>query len=440
MFLRGMAERFLFFGSLVFLILAGRIGGYVSARSSEQPAGVTPGGAIALRDSTQLISAKDMFVTPIPATYFGMTLENVNNWPTVPFGALGHSPGTGVYWPYVERRKGHFDWSEIDRLVKAAEDHGMDTFFTNDFIPEWATADKRSCRPDRRDPSLLKCTSMVADIRDWDDFVTALATRYKRRMHIYELWNEPWNELFFTGRIEDMVTLTTHMDKIIRAIDPEAVIVGPAPTPHQYLARYLAAGGVRTADVYAVHGYPTRMHATAETSQAWLSQPFKNILAQNGLSSKPIWDTEGGWATAKNLDDPDEQAAFVARSYLIHWAAGFSRYYWYAWDEPQWGTLWRRDSGPNKSAKAYEQVYHWMVGATMTRPCAEKGGDTWTCGFTRPGGYAAEAVWNTSGSKSYSVGSQYTQYRDLDGRTVMVNSGSVEIGPKPILLENSSPQ
>jgi polysaccharide biosynthesis protein PslG len=406
---------------------------------------VTPSkdAAVSSDSSVQLIRPSEVGHVPIPASYFGMTVLHLNlGWPSVPFGALGKNGAPGE-WISVEKRKGQFDWREIDRYAEAAEGHGMGFFFSSGFVPEWAAAEKSSCRQANFDREVSMCTSMVANIRDWDNFVTALVTRYKGRIHIYDLWNEPWNQNIFTSSVPDMATLTTHMHDIIRSIDPSAVIVAPAPTPHRWLDGYLAAGGVRSADVYSVHGYTTNMDLdTAEVSQAWKSEPLKAILARYGLADKPIWDTEGSWGNQgrRAIKDPDLQAAFVARAYLLHWAAGITRYYWYAWDEPNWGTLWDRQTGLRKPGVAYGQVYNWMVGATMTRLCEERGGDTWNCEFSRPGGYAAEAVWNTSGGKSYSVPSKFTQFRDLDGNIVKVSSGSVEIGLKPILLENSSPR
>lgn len=401
--------------------------------------------ALPMDSSVQLIGVSEVSHVPIPASYFGLTVLNLNQgWPSIPFGSLGKNDVAGE-WVFVERRKGDFDWREIDRYVEASENHKMDFFFSSGFVPEWAAADKGSCREGRThfNETVSMCTSMVANIRDWDRFVTALVTRYKGRIHIYDLWNEPWNKNIFTGSIEEMVTLTTHMHDIIRSIDPNAIIIAPAPTPHQWLDRYLEAGGVRSVDAFSVHGYTTNMDLdTAEVSQAWKSEPLKAILAKYGLSNKPIWDTEGSWGNQarRAIRDPEPQAAFVARAYLLHWAAGITRYYWYAWDEPNWGTLWDRETGLRKPGVAYAQVYNWMVGATMTRLCGERGGDTWTCEFSRPGGYAAEAVWSTSGSASYSVKPKYTQYRTLDGKTVNGMSGSVEIGPKPILLENFSPR
>ena len=59
------------------------------------------------------------------------------------------------------------------------------------------------------------------------------------------------------------------------------------------------------------------------------------------VSQNPLWDTEGSWGDTKSgvITDPDFQAAFVAKDYLLHWSNVIPRFYWYAWDGETWGAL-----------------------------------------------------------------------------------------------------
>jgi hypothetical protein len=84
---------------------------------------------------------------------------------------------------------------------------------------------------------------------------------------------------------------------------------------------------------------------------------------------------------------------------------------------------------------AYQQVHNWMVGATMSTPCTMLPDSTWTCTLTRPGGYRAIAVWNSSTSKSYTPAEEYKHYVDLSGSNHPV-LGPISIGYNPILLVN----
>jgi hypothetical protein len=359
----------------------------------------------------------------VPATFFGMTLIDNKNWPQDSFGALGK--GTLTNWSYSEPSRGNFDWSSLDAWVSTAEGRRVSFFFSNAGVPPWAAADQTNCGPTYPGSTVISCQSMVANIADWDNFITALATRYKGKM-IYELWNEP--DVKFTGTAADMVTLTTHELTIIRSIDPDALILAPSGST-SYMDQYFGAGGPTGIDVVTIHCYyPTPEGAVADINN------MKAVMVKHRLSSKPLWDTEGSWGTYSLT--AEQQNGFVARYYLLHWAAGVSRFYWYAWDDSLWGTLWDPATGPNPAAIAYQQVYDWMVDATMSSPCTMASDSTWTCALTRPGGYAALAVWNSATTQNYTPSSMYTQYRDLAGNTSHI-SGPVTIGDAPILLEGT---
>jgi hypothetical protein len=371
----------------------------------------------------------------IPSTFFGMTLINKGDWPNLAVGALGK--GTLVNWAYSEPTKGVFNWTNLDAWVATAQTHGVDFFFSDDFVPPWGAADPSSCSPTYAGSSVMGCTSMVANVQDWDDFVTALATRYKRKIRIYELWNEP--DAFFTGTMADLVTLTTHEYNIIRALDPAAFILSPSPDGMNSLVdNWLAAGGPAGVDGISFHAYPWNVPPAPESVINYVNH-IKGIAAKYGLASKPIWDTEGSWGTASLTSDA--QVAGVARLYLLLWSNGVPRFYWNSWDDPAWGTLWDATNGPHPAAVAYQQVYNWMVGATMATPCSVDAKSTWTCGFTRPRGYQAQAIWNTATTLYYRVPAAFTQYRDLAGHISPMRGrgGLVMVGAEPILLETHAP-
>lgn len=376
---------------------------------------------------------------PIPPTLFGMHISDLRHWPTVPFGALGKAGG--VSWPFVEPSKGNFHWQGLDKWVATAQSHGVSFYWVNALIPAWAASDPSDC--DTRQP-VPRCRSMVRNIQDWDDFITALATRYKGKL-IYQLWNEPDSRGTFTGTPADLATLSNHMYRIIRSIDPQALILTPSTHPNvDYLDRYFAQAGPTGVDVVVYHYHLTnygRQKGGTPEDLVGLVNNMKAVMAKYGLSGKPLWQSEGSWGYENThgwtLPVGDAQGGYLARQYLLLWSLGVSRFYWFMWDSGGAG-LWDPASGLHPAAVAYQQVYNWMVGATMSQPCAEKH-SVWTCGFTRPGGYQALAVWHPSGPISYAPASQYAQYRDLKGNISPLR-GSITIDGQPILLETPAPQ
>ena len=376
----------------------------------------------------------------IPSTYFAMHILQPQDWPTIPVGALGKL--TGALWPYVEPTKGQFNWSRIDAFVDAASAHGVGIMYSNDGIPPWAAADSSTCFTQPYFGPY--CSGAVANLQDWDDFVAALVTRYKGRIQIYELWNEP--EHSFTGTMPQLVDMMQHEHDIIRTLDPTASILSPSMVSqgYPYLDSYFASGGSTDIDAVAIHTYPDPKNDVAESITQSISITIKTVMSKYGLSAKPLWGTEGSWGPASTGDitDPNLRTAFTAREYLLAWSIGITRFYWYAWDSPDVGTLWSTTGVPTGSAIAYEQVFNWMNGATMPQPCSLNSGGTpyhaiYTCSLIRSGGYQALAVWNTDGTSTYTAPAQYHHYLDLQGNVAAVPSNhQVLIGLKPILLEN----
>lgn len=224
----------------------------------------------------------------IPSSYFGMHLSDVTDWPAGYVGSLGKAVGTT--WPYLEPSKGVFDWSRLDAYVQAAQANGVAFYYSNDYVPTWAAADPSSCYAGVMDMTV--CTSTVANIQDWDDFVNALVTRYDGKIQMYELWNEP--DQYFTGTVDQMVTLTNDMYSIVRSLDPHAQIASPSANDSTWLDSYWTAGGVKTVDIVSTHGYPADTNPVAEVVCAFRTLPLKALMAKYGIQ-KPIWDTEGSW-------------------------------------------------------------------------------------------------------------------------------------------------
>jgi IPT/TIG domain/Cellulase (glycosyl hydrolase family 5) len=402
---------------------------------------------------------------PVPPTFFGMIIYDQTSWPTVPVGALGK--GLATTWPFIEQTQGVYDWSVLDQYVMDAQTNNVPgtttpvtLYWTNANIPPWAASDPTTCTL-YTGTTISACTSMVSNIQYFEDFMTALVTRYNGSagspglIQIYELWNEPNITNVFTGTYANMVTLTSAAYNIIRANNPSATILSPSPTQGNYLLSYLTTPGAPLGfDAVAIHGYPDVVdNDVPEAITGFKSVNIKlSMLEAPGVGVRPIWDTETSWGGAGAITDPNLRAGFVARSFLLHWSAGIHNMYWYGWDSPVWGTLYYPPPGIGltPAAYAFNVTFDWMVGASMPLPCTANGGSTYsavyTCQLTRPGGYNALAVWDTTQTcdgtctySNYTPNSQYTQYRDLTGAVHTISPGQiVQIGAQPILLENMS--
>jgi hypothetical protein len=261
-------------------------------------------------------------------------------------------------------------------------------------------------------------------------------------------------------------------------VDPSAIMLSPStgavgPEQRNFYAYTNTSGASAAAEAISIHAYiaPVLNNVEPEIDTVHTFSAGLNAVDR----AKPMWSSEGGMNNLETqnptiLSDPDEQMAFVARYYLIVSTLGLVRANWYAYDLGNaWGTLWIKNGATTNTndanqitchetsppyglgsgngcllplGRAYQKIYDWMVGNTLTTPCAANG-KVYTCGMTKPDGSLLLAVWDTSQScasgvcthSNYTVDPKYIQYYDMDTTTSHpVSGGQVQIGAKPILL------
>jgi hypothetical protein len=343
--------------------------------------------------------------------------------------------------------------------------------------------------------------------QDYINFITAIAQRVNNpaylngtapftQKHAHIKYWEPWNEVYRNSVVsthswgtysirasyaqlvrmaEDLRCTITGTGSILGTscsatpIDSTALIVSPSdgstpalsPGSTMVFQNFLYCNGTganapiagsycttgsqgsAAVDVINTHFYeaaPENLATDVPTYQAYLSS---TDLA------KPMWSGEGSWGNDTNVStDPDMQASWVARYYLVGWSTALVRMYWYAYDSTLYGTLWTSGSGLLAPGTAYGTVHNWIVGSTLTRNCAVVAGTVWTCSLTLASGFNAVAVWDTSQTCSNSSGSEvctfstqtisnaWTKYEDLTGTDHTISPlGSVNVGIEPILLK-----
>jgi len=377
---------------------------------------------------------------------------------------------SGVSWDVMNPAPGQYDWSMFDAWLNAAQTNGVDVEYTFGRVPQWAATN----------PNLPTCTggggggpgkcSPPNDInpdgtgtdKHWTDFVTAIATRSAGRVHYWEMWNEGGNPARWAGTAAQLVRMVKDARSIILTIDPTAVILSPSGGIRSQIEldwwnRFLAAGGGTYVDAIAIHSYLQQQHQQPVPEQllTYLPAFVNNYLQTYGQNTKPIIDTEASWGNVNccNFTDPDLQAGFVVRYYVMHWLANVQRFYWFTWTDSFAGQLWAPDpkdmTKPGtllKPGMAYQQTYNWFVGNTLDQSCKPKG-KVWACNVTGPNGYLGQIVWDTSKTckagicthSQYTFNPIYIQYVTVTG-TITPTTGlkTVPIGYKPILLENQN--
>jgi hypothetical protein len=366
----------------------------------------------------------------VSSKYFGMSTIHTSNWPTVSFGT--YKP-TQVSWASIQPTRGAYNWSRLDGIVSLAQSKGVDLMYVFVSTPKWASSNpSQYCFE-----GYVGCAAPPANMADWEDFVGAIALRYKGKIKFYEIWNEPNDLNFWSGSSAQMVDMTRRAYNLIKGIDAGASVLSPAPTWSKttawaWFSSFLAAGGGPYVDVFSFHGYTG---TTKAESIFTIVDNVKKSMNAYGVGGKPMWITEGGWGR-NPVVSTSQQPGFLAQRMLLTFSRGVQRMYWYQWDNPTWGTLYDTTKGVAPAGVAYGQMYNWMVGSNVDA-CTQASDYTWTCNFTRSDGSKARAVWNATASKSYSA-SGFVRYRTLDAKSISISGSTVPIGFNPILLEAST--
>lgn len=383
---------------------------------------------------------------PVSPNLFSQNWNSSAHWPSVPFGGI-RLWDTGTNWSQIEKIRGQYNWVALDQWLANARTYNKDVLYTFGVTPPWA-----SMRPSETCPYGGKngCAAPPLDVSSgdafWTEFVTAVVEHSlaSATAHIkyYELWNE-CDIWYWTGTNTQMATMANDAYAIIHRLDPNAVVLGPNVTGFvgpAWLESYYSSGGSPSVDIVAFHAYKN-----ADNIGSFFQDigAYRAVMAKHGLAEKPLWSTEGSWGVDTTMTS-DEQAAWLARSYLSMWQAGVARAYWYAWDNQPyapyrnsgWGQLWDPVTGVHPSGTALGQLYRWLVGSTSPAPpCFRTVDNTWRCNLALSNGNPAQIVWNLTASTTLSVSPAFTTYQTLDNDAQhLIANHVITIGPKPILL------
>jgi polysaccharide biosynthesis protein PslG len=196
---------------------------------------------------------------------------------TIPIGTI-RMWDTGAVWFYVGDREPH-NWDGFEGFIALGKRLGAELLYTFGRAPE----------------SQRIRGTMVPTMAAWNAFVLLVAERASGRINFWEMWNEPAvASLYWAGgTIQDLVTRARSGYKIIKALDPDAVVL--TPSFNEVLAyggafadQYFRAmnAGARSADAISFHSYA----GTPERVVAELNS-LRAIMRRNRISL-PIWCTE----------------------------------------------------------------------------------------------------------------------------------------------------
>ena len=443
------------------------------------------------------LSPTQQYPVPVPGPtgmFFGMNSNLLNNpFPgsMVPLTSW-RSLGSSVKWADISTGPDVYDFSRLDGWLSKVKESNADVLYTVYATPAWASSRGPTCTgvgtpnsgclgptntncaflqqngPGICDPPADLFCDGTGTNQTFVNFVTALIQHVgPGTIKYWEIWNEPNNPREWNG-IADcpntphggdlmLARMARDLKSTVSAFDPKAQFTTPAcgspDCAAGFLPPYFAnTDGGSSADIIAFHGYISTGACPSDCPVPELvGEQIDHLISKLPASelAKPLFDTEGGWGTVpgtKTIDaiaDPDQQASFLARYYLIQMSRHVAKFYWWSWDISGQAALYNQSTKSiTPAANAYVQVVRWTNAGTATVGPCNANGTVWTCNVQSPSGFVAEAIWDTSqtcnagkcSSAPVSTPSQFNAYLDLSGNESPMSGSSAPVGLKPILL------
>ena len=131
-----------------------------------------------------------------------------------------------VYWSDIESSAGTQVWTSLDTAVDAATSRGLTVMLILCYGN--VACGGTSIDPTDATENLSTYPPLSGTYWDyWEDFVTALVTRYADRRVFYEVWNEPHSPVFWQPKADPEAagSFTARTCKVIRDAKKTAYIV-----------------------------------------------------------------------------------------------------------------------------------------------------------------------------------------------------------------------
>ncbi|MFA7344090.1 MAG: hypothetical protein WC003_07280 [Terrimicrobiaceae bacterium] len=204
--------------------------------------------------------------------------------------AFIHSIPWGTYYVFTDRaiepERGEYRWDLLDPKIQALADAGFEIAAQFMYTPVWA-----SPHPERAKEVLvcLPASSAFApvDMNDFTTFVEKTVGRYKDKIKIWEIWNEPampGGSIYWLDTPANYSRLLKAGYEAVKRVDPEAQVwnggMGMRSAYYAFYDKILQAGAAPYYDKLSLHGVSTDV------------APYRRIETENKVPHKEAVMTE----------------------------------------------------------------------------------------------------------------------------------------------------
>lgn len=283
-------------------------------------------------------------------------------------------------WEAVERRRGHYDWSDYDALLVDLRARGLRAILILDYsnpLYEGKVAGHRAVGEPvpEMDTASPRHPESIAAFARW---AAAAAVHFKNDRVIWEIFNEPNGNFWKPGPdAREYSALAVATARAIRQAQPRATIVGPALAgmDWHFLDVFLASGILQDIDAVSVHPYrrPDQPPETAAADYAKIRARIDAAAPPAKRGRIPILSGEWGYSSSRGGVSLETQAQFAVRQQLFNFSQGIPISIWYDWKndghdpddgEQNFGTV-TEDLQPKPAYLALQQMTRELKGMRL---------------------------------------------------------------------------
>lgn len=344
-----------------------------------------------------------------------------------------------VLWDVVERVPGTHRFDGWVRLVDSLESHGIRALLVLCYGHPVHTRGQPPRTP--------------LEIEAFTRFAASAAKAFQGRGVIWEIWNEPNMQGFWSPRPDpaEYIAVLKAAAAAMRKIDPKVVILGPsqAGIDTVQLASWLSLRLLDHVDGISFHPY---RGGRPETILEEVAAYRRAIAKANARRKVPLVISEWGYSTFRGKTGvlEDLQARYLVRLRMLSVASGVPLHFWYDWmddgadetnQEHRFGVVRRGASFPlgrvdRKPAYQADSVLSGFLTGSRIVGIERPDSVRWRLKFTR-GSLPWSTTWRTSTTEQWveiqgactTMWGEPCRVRRKAGRRT-----EVLLGPEPVYL------
>jgi len=198
-----------------------------------------------------------------------------------------------LQWQYVEPEKGKFEFTGPDYQIDRVLERGLNVL---PLLPFPSSYWSSSADPEEISSGNVKSTAyMPRDIEEFSSYVHNMVQHYYGLLDTWEILNEPIYSSYALPetkgyQINDYIQLLQVAYQAVKAVDPEALVIGGIGGP-MHAMEFIEAGGLDSVDILNLHLFPGLTAPETYEESLRLINERMNSLGVN----IPVWLTEGAY-------------------------------------------------------------------------------------------------------------------------------------------------